>query len=193
MKEENMELENFFDNDDNEIDDQYYKRYNNFRHQKIERSKPKTTKTKKNSEKKEKSDNKNELEEDEEKKKLKNEKNKKKLNQLSKFEILFLTLFKKVSIIRENKMIYQIVVVYIILFVIFLLIIIYLKNFLVSTSYNTFENKNYYPFVESDIIRKQNNLKIFIDKKNTNNMISSLDEQLLFMEFIHKNYILIIF
>ena len=177
-----MELENFFDNDDNEIDDQYYKRYNNFRHQKIERSKPKTTKTKKNLEKKEKSDNKNELEEDEEKKKLKNERNKKKLNQLSKFEILFLTLFKKVSIIRENKMIYQIIVVYIILFVIFLLIIIYLKNFLVSTSYNTFENKNYYPFVESDIIRKQNNLKIFIDKKNTNNMISSLDEQLLFME-----------
>ena len=182
MKEENMELEEFFDDEENEFNEKYYARYNNFRHKKIERTKPKIKAIKKNSEKKDnKSENKNDSE-DEEKQKLKNEKNRKNLSQLSQIEILFLTLFKKVRIIRENKMVNQIIVIYAILFLLFLGVIIYVKNYLIKTSYNNFENKNYYSFIESDIIRKQNNLKIQIDSKNNNNMISSLDSHLLFME-----------
>ena len=181
MKETNMEFEDFFDNEENEINEEDYERYNNFRHQKIRRVKSKIN-SKKNDKKDNKLDNKNDLEEEKLIEKKKNEKNKKNIGQLSKIETIFLTLFKKVSIIRENKMIYQILGIFIILFFLFLIMVIYIKQYLIRTSFSDFKNKNFYSFLESDIIRIQNLLKIQTDTKNNNNMISNLDEELLFME-----------
>ena len=178
MKETNMEFDDFFNNEENEINEEDYEKYNNFRHEIIRR-----VKSKKNTKKNEKKENKSENNLEEEKlMEKKNEKNKKNFGQLSKIETIFLTLFKKVSIIRENKMIYQIIGIFLILFILFLIMIIYIKQYLIRTSFSYFKNKNFYSFIETDIISIQNLLKTEIDIKNNNNMISSLDEELLFME-----------
>ena len=113
----------------------------------------------------------------------KSEKEKKdNFNKLSKIELIILALLKRISFLCENKMIYQIIFIYLALFTSFLLIIIFMKNMIVSETFNYFEEKTYYPYVESDIVKNENMLKIKADTQNNNIMISALNEQLLFME-----------
>ena len=196
MKESN--IDNFYE--ENEINENDYIKYNNFRHQEIKRIKPKNKNDKKldnnngnninknnNKNYKDKLDNKNDLKEENELlNKYENEKNKKNLHKLSKIETFFLNLFQKVTFLRENKMICQIIVLYFIFFIIFAILLIIIKDFLVEKSFRFFENKNYYSFIEKDVIRTQNILKIKIDTKNIKNMISALDDDLLFIEIYTK-------
>ena len=179
MNERIKKIEEFFDNDENEIREVDYLKYNNFRHQKIRRMK---TKPKKSyiPEKIE-----NNKEDDKKKKLLENKSEKEKkdnFNKLSKIELIILALLKRISFLCENKMIYQIIFIYLALFTSFLLIIIFMKNMIVSETFNYFEEKTYYPYVESDIVKNENMLKIKADTQNNNIMISALNEQLLFME-----------
>ena len=60
------------------------------------------------------------------------------------------------------------------------------KNYMVRTSFNIFESTNYSSYVGKDVIRIQNIIKVQTDTKNINNMISALDEELLFMEIYTK-------
>ena len=86
-------------------------------------------------------------------------------------------------------MVFQILFIYIILFFIFIIIIIHIKDFSIRLTFNYFENKTYYSCVQSEIIRIQNMLKTQIDAKNNNIRISTLDEQLLFMEIYTQELI----
>ena len=174
MLEENIELEEFFDEEDKEIDEDDYQKYNNFRHKKIRHPKISLSSNKINYVKKEKI---------KENKKNKEENRKKNLNKLSQFENLILEILKKIKWLRENKMIYQIIIIYIIAFFFFIIIImIFFKDKYMKKSFDFFRLNNYYSFVETDVINAQNNLKRQIDSKNSLNLMSIVDEKLLFME-----------
>ena len=176
MIERNTKFEEFFDNDENDdIKEIDYRKYNIYRHQKIRKSRAKPKRIN-NSEKNKKED---------EKKKLVNkseEEKKKDFNKLSKIELFILSLLKSIKFLRENKMKYQVILIYLFLLITFLLFIIFIKNVIVDEVFEYFGEKTYYSYVENDIIKKQNILKTIVDTKNNNNMISALDEQLLFME-----------
>jgi hypothetical protein len=176
MLEENIELEEFFDEEEKEIDEEYYQKYNNFRHKKIKYPKINLA-NKIFSEKKEKNT---------ENKKNKEENRKKFLNKLSQFEYFILKILKKIKWLQENKMIYQIIIIYIIAFFFFLITMIFFKDKYMRKSFDFFRRKNYYAFIEDDVISAQNDLKRQIDSKNNLNLISILDEQLLFMEIYTK-------
>ena len=186
MNERNKKIEEFFDNDEDDIrEDDYIK--NTYRHKKIRRSRARPKKRNF-------SENEGNNIKEKEKKKLiekskKNEKNKNHINKLSKIELFILSLLKRIRFLRKNKMIYQIILIYLIFFTIFLIIIIFMKNKIVSNAFNYFEEKTYYSYVEGDIIKTENILKIQIDTKNNNNMISAIDEQLLFMEIYTQELI----
>ena len=189
-----MNIEDFFNKEENEIEEEDYIKYHNFRHKEIKHTKAKT-KPKTQKKKKEKnSNNKNISKEEEEEKLIKQKsesgKNKRNLSELSKIELFFLNLFKKVNFIRESKMIYQIITIYIILFIAFLIIVISSKQFLIKHALNHFDNVNYASFLTDDVIRVQNELKYKTDTKNNNNMIATLDEQLLFMEIYTKELLM---
>ena len=94
------------------------------------------------------------------------------------------------NFIRESKMIYQIITIYIILFIAFLIIVISSKQFLIKHALNHFDNVNYASFLTDDVIKIQNELKYKTDTKNNNNMIATLDEQLLFMEIYTKELLM---
>ena len=181
MNERNNKIEEFFDNDEDDIrEDDYIK--NSYRHKIIRRSKAKPKKRNF-------SENEgNNIKEKEKKKSQKNEKNN--INKLSKMELFILSLLKRIRFLCENKMVYQIIFIYLIFFTIFLIIIIFMKNKIVSKAFNYFEEKTYYSYVEGDIIITENILKAQIDTKNSNNMISAIDEHLLFMEIYTQELIL---
>ena len=121
--------------------------------------------------------------------KIENEKNKERLYNLSPCENFFVSLMKKITCIRENKMIYQIYILYIFLFIIFIIIIVYIKYNLLYDTFNDFVKQNYFPYIEKEMIKCQNALKSKSDEKNNKNMISALDEQMLFMEIYSKELI----
>ena len=176
MLEENIELEEFFGEEEREIGEEYNQKYNNFRHKKIKH--PKINFSKEiNYEKKEKNT---------ENKKNKEENRKKSLNRLSKFENLILKILKNIKWLRENRMIYQIIIIYIIAFFFFFMANIIFKDKYMTKSFDFFRKKNYYSFIETDVISAQNDLKRQIDSKNNANLMSILDEQLLFMEVYTK-------
>ena len=176
MLEENIELEEFFGEEEREIGEEYNQKYNNFRHKKIKH--PKINFSKEiNYEKKEKNT---------ENKKNKEENRKKSLNRLSKFENLILKILKNIKWLRENRMIYQIIIIYIIVFFFFFMANIIFKDKYMTKSFDFFRKKNYYSFIETDVISAQNDLKRQIDSKNNANLMSILDEQLLFMEVYTK-------
>ena len=175
MLEENIELEEFFGEEEREIDEEYYQKYNNFRHKKIKHPKINLSnkifyeKKEKNTENK------------------KNKENRKKsINRLSQFENLILQILKRIKWLRENKMIYQIIIIYIIAFFFFILTMIIFKDKYMTKSFDFFRKRNYYSFIETDVISAQNALKRQIDSKNNANLMSILDEQLLFMEIYTK-------
>ena len=97
-------------------------------------------------------------------------------------ENFFVSLMNKITCLRENKMIYQIYILYSFLFVIIIILLVFIKYYLLIDTFNDFEKRNYYPFIENEAIKCQNALKIKSDEKNNINMISALDEQMLFME-----------
>ena len=123
------------------------------------------------------------------KNKIENEKNKEKLYKLSACENFFVSLMNKITCLRENKMIYQIYILYSFLFVIIIILLVFIKYYLLIDNFNDFEKRNYYPFIESEAIKCQNALKTKSDEKNNINMISALDEQMLFMEIYSKELI----
>ena len=117
----------------------------------------------------------------------KNKENRKKsINRLSQFENLILQILKRIKWLRENKMIYQIIIIYIIAFFFFILTMIIFKDKYMTKSFDFFRKRNYYSFIETDVISAQNALKRQIDSKNNANLMSILDEQLLFMEIYTK-------
>ena len=176
MLEENIELEEFFGEEEREIGEEYNQKYNNFRHKKIKHPKINFS-NEINYEKKEKNT---------ENKKNKEENRKKSLNRLSKFENLILKILKNIKWLRENRMIYQIIIIYIIAFFFFFMANIIFKDKYMTKSFDFFRKKNYYSFIETDVISAQNDLKRQIDSKNNANLMSILDEQLLFMEVYTK-------
>ena len=191
MNERSIELEEFFDMEDNENEieineEEDYLKYNNFRHKEIRRTQkkliPKTNEE--NIEKKVKKEIKKEEKSSD--KKQEKQKNRHLLHKLSNFELFVLSLFKKIKWLRENKMIYQIMLIYLISFILLLLFTIFTKNYIVKTSFEYFEDNNYYSYVDSDVIRTQKVLKLQVDRKNNNNMLSMQDEHLLFMEIYTK-------
>ena len=195
MNERSIELEELFDIKDNENEieineEEDYLKYNNFRHKEIRRTQKKFI-LKKNEENIEKKAVKKEIKLEEKSADKKQEIQKKKhlLFKLSNFELFVLSLFKKVKWLRENKMIYQIMLIYFISFIMLLLFIIFAKNYIVEKSFVYFEDNNYYTFVDSDVIRTQKVLKLQTDKKNNNNLLSMQDEHLLFMELYTKELI----
>ena len=123
------------------------------------------------------------------KKKIENEKNKERLYKLSPIENFFLSLIKKISCIRENKMMYQIIILYIILSIIIIIALTIIKFYILGSSFLNFLSQNYFNFIYDEVVKCQNMLKIKSDEKNNNNMISTLDEQLLFMEIYNKELI----
>ena len=123
------------------------------------------------------------------KNKIENEKNKERLYKLSACENFFVSLMKKITCLRENKMIYQIYILYSILFVLIIILLVCIKYYLLIDTFNDFEKHNYYPFIDNDAIKCQNALKTKSDEKNNINMISTLDEQMLFMEIYTKELI----
>jgi len=176
MLEENIELEEFFGEEERKIGEEYNQKYNNFRHKKIKHPKINFS-NEINYEKKEKNT---------ENKKNKEENRKKSLNRLSKFENLILKILKNIKWLRENRMIYQIIIIYIIAFFFFFMANIIFKDKYMTKSFDFFRKKNYYSFIETDVISAQNDLKRQIDSKNNANLMSILDEQLLFMEVYTK-------
>ena len=123
------------------------------------------------------------------KKKIENEKNKERLYKLSPIENFFLSLIKKISFVRENKMMNQITILYIILSIIFIIALTIIKLLTLLSSFENFISQNYFNFIYDEVVKCQNMLKIKSDEKNNNNMISTLDEQLLFMEILNKELI----
>ena len=176
MLEENIELEEFFSEEEREIDEEYNQKYNNFRHKKIKHPKINLS-NKIYYEKKEKNT---------ENKKNKEQNGKKSLNRLSKFENIILEILKKIKWLREKRMIYQIIIIYIIAFFFFFITNYFFKVKYMTKSFDFFRKKNYYSFIETDVISAQNDLKRQIDSKNNANLMSILDEQLLFMEIYTK-------
>ena len=176
MLEENIELEEFFGEEERKIGEEYNQKYNNFRHKKIKHPKINFS-NEINYEKKEKNT---------ENKKNKEENRKKSLNRLSKFENLILKILKNIKWLRENRMIYQIIIIYIIAFFFFFMANIIFKDKYMTKSFDFFRKKNYYSFIETDVISAQNDLKRQIDSRNNANLMSILDEQLLFMEVYTK-------
>ena len=188
------ELEEIFNN--NKIENEKgedFKQFNNFRHKTIKRSKEnnKQREQELKIEKKIKSEEKKKfmMQDKLAKKKIENEENKEKLYQLNIVENFFVSLFKKITIFRENKMIYQIYIIYIFIFIISIVSLSYLKYYTLSSTFDNYKKQNYYPYIESEVIKSQNILKIKADEKNNKNMISSLDEQMLFMEIYTKELI----
>ena len=123
------------------------------------------------------------------KKKIENEKNKERLYKLSSFENFFISSIKRFSCIRENKMIYQIYVLYIFLFIIFIVSLVYVKYIMIKRSFKDYLEQNYFPFIETEVVKTQNILKIKSDEKNNKNIISTLDDEMLFMEIYSKELI----
>ena len=123
------------------------------------------------------------------KNKIENEKNKERLYKLSACENFFVSLMKKIVCLRENKMIYQIYILYIFLFIILIILLVHIKYYLLFDSFDDFMKQNYYPFIENEEVKCQNILKTKSDEKNNRNMISALDEQMLFMEIYSKELI----
>jgi len=175
MLEENIELEEFFDEEEREIDEEYQK-YNNFRHKKTKHHKINLSNKLKFGKKEKNTENKNNKEEN----------RKRSLNRLSKFENLILKILKRIKWLRENKMIYQIIIIYVIAFFFFLIIMYFFKDKYMTQSFDFFRKRNYYSFIETDVINSQNNLKRQLDSKNNLNMMSIIDEKLLFMEIYTK-------
>ena len=195
MNERSIELEELFDIEDNENEieineEEDYLKYNNFRHKEIKRTQKKY-KPKKNEGNIEKKVVKKEtkLEGKSADKKQEKQRNKHLLYKLSNFELFVLSMLKKVKWLRENKFIYQIMLIYFISFIILLLFINFTKNYIVKKSFVYFEDNNYYTFVDSDVIRTQKVLKLQVDKKNNNNLLSIQDEHLLFMELYTKELV----
>ena len=123
------------------------------------------------------------------KKKIENEKNKERLYKLSIFENFFVSLIKKITFFRENKMIYQVYLLYAFLFIIFIAAASSIKYFIMKSSFDNYMEQNYFPFIENQVIKSQNMLKVKSDEKNNKNMISTLDEEMLFMEIFSKELI----
>ena len=188
------ELEEIFENKiDDLMEEGDAERYNNFRHKEIIRTKEntkqrenilKTQKKKQNLEKK-----KFMIEEKLKKKKLENEKNKESLYKLSFIENFFISIFKKIPLIRESKMIYQISFLYIFFGIIFIFFAVNFKYSVLTNSFENFFQQNYQPYIEGEIIKIQNEIKKKSDEKNNKNMISALDDQMLFMEIFTKEII----
>ena len=86
-------------------------------------------------------------------------------------------------------MIYQVYVLYISLFIILIGVLCSIKYFIMKTSFDNYIEQNYYPFIENQVIKAQKTLKIKSDEKNNNNLISTLDEEMLFMEIFSKELI----
>jgi hypothetical protein len=171
------ELEEIFNN--NKIENEKgedFKQFNNFRHKTIKRSKEnnKQREQELKIEKKIKSEEKKKfmMQDKLAKKKIENEENKEKLYQLNIVENFFVSLFKKITIFRENKMIYQIYIIYIFIFIISIVSLSYLKYYTLSSTFDNYKKQNYYPYIESEVIKSQNILKIKADEKNNKNMIN---------------------
>ena len=192
MKEFDDTFDEKIDNNNNETED--YNFFKNFRHKqinyikgnKIEKQKTiKKGKKLKSEEKK-----KNFMIQDLIlKRKIENEKNKERLYKLSMFENFFVSLIKKITFFREKRMIYQVYVLYIFLFIILIGVLCSIKYFIMKTSFDNYIEQNYYPFIENQVIKAQKTLKIKSDEKNNNNFISTLDEEMLFMEIFSKELI----
>jgi len=195
MNEGSIELEEFFGIEDNENEieineEEDYLKYNNSSQEEI-RGITKKNKPKKKEKKIGKKGVKKEIKLEEKylEKKQEMQKNKHLLYKLSDFELFVLSLFKKVKWLRENKMIYQILLIYLLSFIFLLLFIIFAKNYIVEKSFVYFEDNNYYTFVDSDVIRTQKVLKLQADRKNSNNVLSMKEEHLLFMEIYTKELV----
>ena len=126
--------------------------------------------------------NKLNIDEEEQKREEKNEKNRKKLNDLNSFEKMFIYLFKKIPVIRENKMKYQIYIGYLLLLIILVLLLITVRKYIIQNNFNRSENKNFFINFTKDTINTQNNLKNKVDTKNNNNIMQMTYEELLFFE-----------
>ena len=187
------ELEDILGEKIDNIDTEDYKLFNNFRHKKINRSKESNKEREKKIQKEKKlksEEKKNFLIQDRIlKKKIENEKNKERLYKLSSFENFFISCIKKITFFRENKMIYQIYILYIFIFIIFIISLVYMKYELLKRAFDNYLQQNYYAFMENGIIKSQNMIKIKSDEKNNKNMISTLDEEMLFMEIFSKELI----
>jgi len=187
------ELEDIFDEkiDDKEQED--YKHFNNFQHKQNNHSKENDKEKEKNIQKEKQlktKEKKNFIIQDRIlKKKIENEKNKERLYKLSSIENFFVSIINKITFFRENKMIYQIYILYIFLFIIFTVSLVYMKYTIVTRAFDNYLEQNYYPFIEDEVIKSQNNIKMKCDEKNNKNIISTLDEEMLFMEIFSKELI----
>ena len=92
-------------------------------------------------------------------KKIENEKNKERLYKLSGIENFFVSIINKITFFRENKMIYQIYILYFFLFIIFIVSLVYMKYVMITRAFDNYLEQNYYPFIEEEVIKSQNNIK----------------------------------
>ena len=187
------ELEDIFREKIEEKEAKDFKGFNDFSHKQINNSKENNKEREKEIKKEKKlktKDKKNIIIQDRIlKKKIENEKNKERLYKLSGIENFFVSIINKITFFRENKMIYQIYILYFFLFIIFIVSLVYMKYTMITRSFDNYLEQNYYPFIEEEVIKSQNNIKMKSDEKNNRNMISTLDEEMLFMEIFSKELI----
>ena len=187
------ELEDIFGEKIEEKEAEDFKGFNDFSHKQINNSKENNKEREKDIKKEKKlktKDNKNIIIQDRIlKKKIENEKNKERLYKLSSIENFFVSIINKITFFRENKMIYQIYILYFFLFIIFIVSLVYMKYTKITRAFDNYLEQNYYPFIEEEVIKSQNNIKMKSDEKNNRNMISTLDEEMLFMEIFSKELI----